>query len=181
MPPWSAIVLAGGKATRLGGIDKPALIVNGTPMLDRALQAATGATEITVVGPRRRTTTHVRWIREHPQGSGPLAALAAGLATITTPTVAVLAADLPQVTRGTVERLVDAVKETGAVLIDQEARPQWLLSAWRTTVLSEHMPERPEGMSLHRVLSGLSPVQVQDVDGSAHDIDVPSDLEAFPD
>ena len=39
----AAVVLAGGRAARLGGADKPALVVGGQPLLATVLSAATAA------------------------------------------------------------------------------------------------------------------------------------------
>ncbi|WP_157663013.1 molybdenum cofactor guanylyltransferase, partial [Prescottella equi] len=49
----AAIVLAGGRATRMGGIDKPGLVVAGRRMLDTALDAVADCDRVVVVGPRR--------------------------------------------------------------------------------------------------------------------------------
>lgn len=48
-----AILLAGGRASRMGGIDKPGLLVDGVSMRDRAIAAAAelGADPIVIVGP----------------------------------------------------------------------------------------------------------------------------------
>ncbi|MCM3926296.1 NTP transferase domain-containing protein, partial [Frankia sp. AiPs1] len=52
----SALVLAGGAAHRLGGRDKPAVVVGGTTLLDRVLAAVAGAgiERVVIVGPRRQ-------------------------------------------------------------------------------------------------------------------------------
>ncbi|NNC11982.1 NTP transferase domain-containing protein [Planctomonas sp. JC2975] len=49
-----AILLAGGRASRMGGIDKPSLKVNGRSLLDAAVAAVTavGCEAIVIVGPR---------------------------------------------------------------------------------------------------------------------------------
>ncbi|SNQ49025.1 Molybdopterin-guanine dinucleotide biosynthesis protein A [Frankia canadensis] len=52
-PRWSALVLAGGAARRLGGQDKPAVVVGGVTLLERVLAATAGAERRVVVGPRR--------------------------------------------------------------------------------------------------------------------------------
>ncbi|MDF4251785.1 DUF6457 domain-containing protein [Streptomyces sp. WMMB303] len=77
--PYTALVLAGGGARRLGGADKPAVTVGGRTLLDRVLAACGDATATVVVGPRRPTCRPVLWAREEPPGGGPLAALQAGL------------------------------------------------------------------------------------------------------
>ncbi|MEV4319925.1 NTP transferase domain-containing protein [Actinocrispum sp. NPDC049592] len=86
---FAAIIFAGGKATRLGGVDKVMLRVNGQTLLERSLDAVTGADPIVVVGPRRDIQAPVVWVREDPPGAGPLAALAAGLAALDKPHIAI--------------------------------------------------------------------------------------------
>lgn len=109
-----AVVLAGGGARRLGGADKPALTVGGRSLLDRVLSACAGAATTVVVGPRRPTHRPVVWVREEPQGGGPLAALDAGLRRTTAEVVLVLSADLPFLRGETVRALLAAAEETPA-------------------------------------------------------------------
>src|SRR3954470_17192435 len=49
--PWTAVVLAGGRAARLGGQAKPQLEVGGRSMLAAVLDATSGAAVRIVVGP----------------------------------------------------------------------------------------------------------------------------------
>ncbi|GAA3049044.1 molybdenum cofactor guanylyltransferase [Actinokineospora globicatena] len=170
---WAAVVLAGGKAARMGGVDKPALVVGGRTLLDRVISAVAHADEIIVVGPPRPTVHPVRWTREPEPGSGPVAGMAAGLDLVTAEVVVLLAADLPALTRATVDRLRAAPP---AVLVDADGRDQWLLGAWPTAALRAATPAEPANAALRRVLTGLAPVRLGDVDGSARDVDQPSDL-----
>ncbi|MFF2775034.1 DUF6457 domain-containing protein [Streptomyces sp. NPDC058052] len=75
---YDAVVLAGGAARRLGGVDKPAVRVGGRALLDRVLAACAGARLTVVVGDPRPTVRPVRWTREQRAGTGPVAALDAG-------------------------------------------------------------------------------------------------------
>ncbi|MFI8367393.1 DUF6457 domain-containing protein [Streptomyces sp. NPDC085466] len=75
---YDAVVLAGGAARRLGGVDKPGVRVGGRALLDRVLAACAGAGRTVVVGDPRSTVRPVRWTREQPSGTGPVAALDAG-------------------------------------------------------------------------------------------------------
>lgn len=50
-PTWDAVILAGGRASRLGGIDKTALEWRGTPLVGHAIAAAAEAARVCVVGP----------------------------------------------------------------------------------------------------------------------------------
>ncbi|NGO81562.1 NTP transferase domain-containing protein [Streptomyces sp. YC504] len=79
MTTYDAVVLAGGAAKRLGGVDKPAVQVGGRALLDRVLTACAAAGTTVVVAPPRPTLRPVVWAREEPAGGGPLAALAAGV------------------------------------------------------------------------------------------------------
>ncbi|MGA4683672.1 molybdenum cofactor guanylyltransferase [Micromonospora sp. AB353] len=107
MTGYAAILLAGGAARRMGGVDKPARAVGGRPMLHRVLDAVADADQRIVVGSSGPLPSGVRTAREEPPGGGPVAATAAGLALLDpgTTTVAVLAADLPLLTTAAVAEL----------------------------------------------------------------------------
>ncbi|MFF1412665.1 NTP transferase domain-containing protein [Streptomyces sp. NPDC058289] len=138
---YDAIVLAGGAARRLGGADKPGLLVGGRPLLDRVLDACEDARTTVVVAGRRPTARPVQWAREDPPGGGPLAALDAGLRHTTAALVLVLSADLPFLDRDTVGallRTLDAPEHharDGALLRDPGGRDQPLVAAYRAEPL----------------------------------------------
>lgn len=171
-------MLAGGRASRLGGRHKPGLPVAGRTLLDHALTAVAGAAETVVVGPEVPTCRPVRWTREDPPGSGPVAALATGLAALAVDPeeVAVLAADLPGVTPATIERLRAARTGDGAVLCDATGHRQWLIGVWRTSALAAALPADPEGRSLRSVLGPLAGPDVPELPGESADVDTPADL-----
>src|SRR5690606_37810032 len=91
---FDAGLLAGGRAHRLGGVDKPGLEVGGTTMIANVAAAAREAARVIIVGPPRDIPGAV-YVREDPPGAGPIPALRAGLAEVTAPRVALLAGDLP--------------------------------------------------------------------------------------
>lgn len=129
---YDAIVIAGGRASRLGGADKPALTVGGRTLLDRTLAACRDATHTVVVGPRRPTSRPVRWTREERPGSGPLAALAAGVRETKAPTLLALSADLPFLRAATVARLLAAGQLTSAEgALVHDGRDQPLLAVYQ--------------------------------------------------
>lgn len=181
------MILAGGAARRLSGLDKPALEVGGRTLLARAVGAVAGADPVVVVGPRRDLPADVRWTREDPPGEGPLAGLAAGLAALAEADaeaqpdthVAVLAADLTGIEYDTVTRLraaLDAGSAAGALLVDESGTPQWLIGVWRLGRLKAALPADPAGRSLRSVLRDLIPVEVPALPGEAADVDTPEDL-----
>ncbi|MEV4627633.1 NTP transferase domain-containing protein [Micromonospora sp. NPDC049523] len=156
----AAVVLTGGAARRMGGVDKPAVPVNGRSMRDRVLAAVATAAPRVVVGPAADLPPGVLVTREDPPGGGPVAATAAGLAVIGAPEpattfrresarpggtppapeyVALLAADLPLLTAEAVgllvERLVGSTAD-GVLYRDDTGRRQLLCGVWRTTALA---------------------------------------------
>lgn len=180
---WGAVILAGGAAKRLGGLDKPGLAIGGTTLLDRVLAALVDAEPVAVVGPRRPTARPVRWTREQPAGSGPLAALAAGLDVLAPDPpdqVAVLAADLIGLRPDTPARLRAALHADpaadGVVLADGTGHPQWLTGMWRYAALRAALPADPAGRSLRSVLTGLAVRRLPARPGEARDVDTPADL-----
>ncbi|WP_158842130.1 molybdenum cofactor guanylyltransferase [Saccharothrix deserti] len=175
-PSWAAVVLAGGRGSRLGGVDKASVVVDGRTLLDHVLDAVASARPTVVVGPRKDDVPGVTWAREDPPGGGPVAGLAAGLAHVDTDLVVVLAVDQPGITQSTVDRLLAGVGETGAVLVDDEGRAQWLTGAWRTEELRRALPADPRNASMRSVLGPLDPVPVAARPGEARDVDTPQDL-----
>ncbi len=147
----------------MGGGDKTAMAIGGTSLLDCALAAVAGASQTIVVGSARPTIREVQWVREDPPGGGPAAALACGLGLVTAPVVMVLAGDLPFVTAETVGRLLAASADSGAVMVDDEGRLQWLLSCWPAEMLRGALMGEQAGLSLHRQLAPLSPAKVESV------------------
>lgn len=187
-PRWAAVVLAGGRARRLGGLDKPALTVGGRTLLDGVLAACRGADPVVVVGPRRPVANPVTWAHELPAYGGPLAALAAGLTAVPAAAelTAVLAADLPGLRGHTIDRLRAAavnpvdLGHDGAVLVDEDSRRQWLCGVWRTAALRAALAAAgdPANRSVRGVLGGLVVAAVPAEPGEAADIDTPADLRA---
>jgi molybdopterin-guanine dinucleotide biosynthesis protein A len=118
---FDAVILAGGRAARMDGADKPGLEVGGRPMLVSVAvaAAAAGAARLIVVGPERGGAVGrglaaaasglpggLVMVREEPPGGGPVPALRCGLAAARSPWVALLAADLPFLTGSWLARLL---------------------------------------------------------------------------
>jgi molybdopterin-guanine dinucleotide biosynthesis protein A len=152
----AAIVLAGGRARRLGGGTKPARAVGGTPLLVRVLEAVRGASARVVVGPAELDgllPAGVLRTSEEPPGGGPVAAIAAGLAVLPVrpALVAVLGADLPFVDEATLRTLCDAFAAhaiDAAVAVDETDRPQWMLGVWRSEALARRLSAMHSGGDL---------------------------------
>ena len=153
---YDGIVLAGGKARRLNGVEKPALWVGDRRLLDIALDALAGAATTIVVGSQLPSTRDVVWTREVPAGSGPVAGLAAALELTKESHIVVLAADLPFVTGDAVEQLVrSAEHRAGAIAIDRGGHDQPLLGCFDTDALRAALPDRSEGASMRAVITAI--------------------------
>ena len=114
---WSAAILAGGRARRLGGQDKSALIVDGLRFIDRQQHALSPLTDrIVLIGARDARTAPLPVEDDRWPGAGPLGGLATALSTATTDRVLVLACDLPCVTTEFLAFLAD-VDPRGAAVV----------------------------------------------------------------
>lgn len=203
--PAAAVILAGGRGRRLGGVDKPALRIGQHSLLDIAIDAVRGgpiSPIIVVVGPARELPDGILQTREAPPGGGPAAAVAAGVLALaaagsTAPDtpglqpqalVAVLAADLPGIDRAAVTRLSailiegrPGVRPGGAVLVDPGGKRQYLIGVWRYSALAAAVGRHPDwaGVALREL---LDPIPVVELAGSARetaDVDTPADWQQW--
>ncbi|HVX43370.1 MAG TPA: NTP transferase domain-containing protein [Mycobacteriales bacterium] len=159
MPAFDAIILTGGTARRLNGADKPALLVGGEPMVGAVARAVAAADRLIVVGPAHPALRPAVVTREDPPGSGPAAAIAAGLEHVRAPYVAVLAGDLPFLRAGTIAALLSAVDgHEVAVVRDAGGRSQWLCALWSAPALRRRLAGDPAGRSMRSVYAGADVV-----------------------
>ncbi|NUT71191.1 NTP transferase domain-containing protein [Pseudarthrobacter sp. C4D7] len=127
---FDAVILAGGRSSRLGGVPKQSLVFQGETLLERAVAAADGARRTVIVGDGETLAGVARTkgpltgetgpptlltCREEPPFAGPAAAIAAGLAALSgmgegAPYCLVLACDMPLAARA-VAVLKDALEQ----------------------------------------------------------------------
>lgn len=101
----SALILAGGKATRFGGAAKHLLVVDGETIFDRQVRVlAPRVAEILVSSPE--PVASYRHVRDATPGIGPLAGIAAGLGACATPWLFVVAGDMPYLDAALVDRML---------------------------------------------------------------------------
>jgi molybdopterin-guanine dinucleotide biosynthesis protein A len=156
LPPFTAVVLAGGKAARLGGQAKPQLLVGGRPILAAVLDAVADAELRIVVGPPQPVPPDVLLLREQPPRGGPVAAIRAGLGEVATDVVLVLAGDLPFLTGGLLAALRERLTGDGVMVVDDTGRDQYLLGAWRTSTLRDAVAAAQGHTPLRRVLAPIA-------------------------
>jgi molybdopterin-guanine dinucleotide biosynthesis protein A len=179
---YDAVILAGGTARRLGGVDKATIEVDGLGLLARTIQAVAGATRVVVAGPvRPDLPASVAWCREDPPGGGPVAGLAAALPLLEAALVIVLAVDLPRIAPAVpvlLERLAQSPSAAACVLIDHDGRVNYLAAAWRRPALETALATLPSvaGAAVRSLYAGATVSEVADVEGWGTDIDTPGDL-----
>lgn len=133
----SALILAGGKATRFGGIDKRELVVEGHTIFERQCAVlAPRVAEIIVSSPR--PIAGFRTVVDAIPDAGPLAGIAAGLAAATTPWLLVVAGDMPHLTGAVIDLVLGKIDPAiDAVGVRIGELPEPLLCALRTSCAPE--------------------------------------------
>jgi molybdopterin-guanine dinucleotide biosynthesis protein A len=186
-----AVILAGGRATRLGGVSKPDLMVGGRRLLSTAIAGAraAGCDRVVVVGPGTLDAPGCLRAQEDPPFGGPVAAVAAGLDALGdgAPDVLVLACDMPDADVA-VAHLVGGRRAhpdaDGVALVDASGRTQWLAAIFARPVLDRAIDalaapdgdrSRLHGAAMRRLVASVDLVAVDDR-GSTHDIDTWGDL-----
>jgi molybdopterin-guanine dinucleotide biosynthesis protein A len=188
MSELGAILLAGGRGSRMGGIHKPLLEVGGRTLLDAAISAAREAQCDPIVGvgeaalATSASAKAIAWVREDPPFGGPAAAILAALPLITAPRTFVLACDLVRV-EDAVRALQGAPRgPDGVCLEDSSGRRQWLTGIYRTEALrsaAAGLENGGTGSSAAALLGGLSVAALPSSDDGgdlAFDIDTWDDL-----
>jgi molybdopterin-guanine dinucleotide biosynthesis protein A len=181
-PLFSAVVLAGGKAARLGGRAKPQLEVGGRTMLAAVLSAVAGADRRIVVGPPQPVPDGVLLVRENPPGGGPVTALRTGLDEVHTEVVAVLAGDLPFLTPDLIDALRAGLRNDAVLVVDDGGRDQLLLALWRTASLRRALLNAPGPAPVRRLLTGMDVDRIRPAVEPGRpapwlDCDTPADLD----
>ncbi|HEU0205090.1 MAG TPA: NTP transferase domain-containing protein [Pseudolysinimonas sp.] len=175
---FDAIVLAGGRGSRLGGVSKSDLRRDAVTLLELALRAATGARKVVVVGDVAAATGYTV-ARESPPHSGPVAAIAAGLGALAAGSrthTLVLACDVPgsaAAVRALQERIEHADEPAdGVIAVDGEARDQYLVAVYSTSALAARFSSIPtRDASMRQLVEGLALDRVLVPAGSTDDVD----------
>lgn len=185
----TALILAGGKATRLGGVDKRTIVVEGRTIFERQV-AALGpcVAEILVSSPR--AVEGYRTVVDPVPDAGPLAGIAAGLAAVATPWLFVIAGDMPHVHRAFIDLVLShGDAESDAVGIRIGGLPEPLCTAlrvavWRPIVTARIAKSRLKASSLLTDeavrVRWIEEAQVRAIDPrlrALHNVNTPEDLD----
>ena len=189
-----AIVLAGGRSSRFGR-DKLAEPIDGTPMLERVIEAVGKiATDVVVVAaPDGAPAIRAEVTIAHDQRAfeGPLSGLASGLAALDSQVehIIVVGGDMPTLVPAVLERLLELVDPADAVILEDDAGPRPLPMAARRSIVqpvTDSLLANGE-RRLRALLAELDAVvaihpaiwRADDPTGETlRDVDVPGDLPA---
>jgi molybdopterin-guanine dinucleotide biosynthesis protein A len=192
VPRFDAVVLAGGRSSRLGGVPKAGLVLEGATLLQRTCAALAGAERLTVVGPEPgdagRLPPAAAFVREEPAFAGPAAAVVAGFRAgpgRRAPWCAVVACDMPRVAALLEVLLREAAAGAPASLVAvDDGREQPLAALYRSDDLAAaidavlaHGPA--DNLSMRSLLASVKTRPVPVPPGTTHDVDTWNDARAL--
>lgn len=182
---YDAIVLAGGRSTRMGDVDKVGVLVRGRTLLAHACAAVPDAGRLVVVGPAGLPGVPDRavMVQEDPPFSGPVAAIGAGLDALgadRSGLVVVVAADVPRAAE-VVPELLAALRrrpDADGVVPVAGGRRQPLLAVYRSSLLAQMLEAAAPlaGLAVNRVIATMDLFELDLSDDVVADVDTPDDL-----
>ena len=191
---FDALILAGGRSSRLGGVPKQGLVVAGATLLEHSLAACSAASLTAVVGPDPGPLpAGVLACREEPEFAGPAAAVAAGLEALGRAGggrgfTLVLACDMPRAA-GAVQVLAESLaaredKGDGVMACSEDGTAQMLVGFYRTDGLKRAVQKLAsrDALSNGSMRSLLASLDVQLVTvpaGTTDDVDTWDDAAAL--
>ena len=115
----TGVILAGGRATRMGGVDKGLVPVNGRPMIAWVIETLRPqVAEVLINANRNRDRYGELGSKVIDDGDsefrGPLAGMLSGMRAARTPWLAIVPCDSPLITSHLVERLYGAAEASGS-------------------------------------------------------------------
>ena len=189
---FDALILAGGRSSRLGGVPKQELMLDGGTLLERALAASAGASTTVVVGPDPGSLPPgAISCREQPEFAGPAAAVAAGLEALDgegrgPAFTLVLACDMPRVDAAvqTLATALAAATGDGVMAASTDGRAQMLVGFYSTDGLRravQGLASRDAliNASMRSLLASLDVQLVTVPAGSTADVDTWDDAAAL--
>jgi molybdenum cofactor guanylyltransferase len=162
---WTAAILAGGQARRLGGIEKSALLVRGTSILDRQLAVLRSLTPnimIIASDEHRYQDAGVPVVRDCIRGAGSIGGLYTALMAAPTEQLVVMACDMPFLTAPFLTRLA-ALGDGADAAIPRDARGLHPICAAWSRRSAPHLRGRIDAGRL-RILDALEGLDVREMD-----------------
>lgn len=179
----SVIVLAGGRGSRMGGVDKAGVRLNGVRLLDHVLAGLDDAAEVIVVSSHSPPVgAGVRVVSERPPFGGPVAGIAAGFRAVRgAGAVAVLSVDAPD-SPGMLSRLQAALEAEPtadvALIRSTDGFLQPLCALWRPLGLEQALRALgdPRGRAAKRLIAVAGSTVEVPGEGLERDYDTVAEL-----
>lgn len=181
-------ILAGGAGTRLGGIDKGFIDLDGRPLVDWVISALPVALHgrLLIVANRNieRYARHARTIRDARAGhAGPLAGIAAALQACESPWLFTVPVDCVAPPPGLLDRLWQDATRCGdnALVAHDGARRQPLFALYRSQLAESAALslQRDAGVSRWQDAIHAREVDVSGLAGTWTNLNTPADLADF--
>lgn len=181
LPGITAIILCGGRATRLGGVEKPLADLGGRSLLSHVIARLEPQVDSIVLSIGRGSARYAGFgypvVVDDDPDEGPLAGIVSALAVVDTPWTLTTPADTPFLPLNLVRALAPSCREHGAAVVSAGGHRQnlaMLLDEEQATALTEFY--RAGGRAVHRwlVASGVDEVALPEA--AFLNINTPDDL-----
>ena len=173
----TGLVLAGGRATRMGGRDKGLLELAGEPLAARALRRLRPQVGALLLNANRNLDVYAAWgvalcPDARPQAfAGPLAGIEAGLGACRTPWLLAVPCDCPRLPTDLAARLAAAVGSAPAAIARAGGRRQPVFCLLRRTLrdaLGEFLARGGAKVDAFTAAIGAVEVEFDDADAFAN-------------
>ena len=185
----TGVILAGGRATRMGGADKGLVPVNGRPMIAWVIDTLRPqVAEVLINANRNRDRYGEFGSRVIDDGDsefrGPLAGMLSGMRAARTPWLAIVPCDSPLITSHLVERLYDGIEASGSRIAaahdGERLQPVCaLLACDLVDDLAGYLDDGERKIDRWYARHGYATVDFSDVAASFANINAPDDRRAL--
>jgi molybdopterin-guanine dinucleotide biosynthesis protein A len=181
----TGLILAGGKATRMGGTDKGLVPISGRPMIAWVIDALRPQVSAVLINANRNHDRYGEFgskVIDDGDGEfrGPLAGMASGMRAARTPWIAVVPCDSPLIHGELVARLYEAAVSSGSRIAaahdGERLQPVFALIACSLLDdLAGYLDDGERKIDRWYARHGYASVDFSDVAGSFANINAPED------
>ena len=185
----TGVILAGGRATRMGGVDKGLVPVNGRPMIAWVIDTLRPQVAEVLINANRNRDRYGEFATGviddgDSEFRGPLAGMLSGMRAARTPWLAIVPCDSPLITSHLVERLYDAVAASGTRIAaahdGERLQPVCaLLACDLVDDLAGYLDDGERKIDRWYARHGYATVDFSDVAASFANINAPDDRQAL--
>lgn len=178
-PDVTAVILAGGRGSRMGGIDKACAVAGDARLIDHVLSSLTSYPRIVVSSRQPQgLPIDVTVVAEDPPFAGPLAAIARGIAEVTTPYTFLTTVDAP-LAAYLLPLLTAAIGDhSAAVIRSRQGFLEPLIALWKSADLAAALATTGTDGAARKLYASGTYVEVEG-NGSERDYDTLEELAEF--